>query len=102
VVLPLKGYFDYLLRPEAESFVRANNEFDAAESLLRQGDYEAALSHFLTVRTILTEHQPATTAEQSSSLSLILLTSLPLAVVIVVSFLVLRSRIERGSTRNDG
>jgi len=102
VVLPLKGYFDYLLRPEAESFVRANNEFDAAESLMRQGDYEAALPHLLTVRTILTEHQPATTAEQSSSLSLILLTSLPLAVVIVVSFLVLRSRIDRGSTRNDG
>jgi Tol biopolymer transport system component len=64
MVEPLMGYLEFLLEPEADYFLEANDEFYQANSLYIKGNYEKALPHFQKAKTILINHQITGSNEQ--------------------------------------
>jgi TolB protein len=90
--VPLKGYFDYLLSPDAEHFLKANDEFYQAKSLYLSRDYSAALPHFKTTERLLSEGASKVETEQNMSIPLILSTFMALTLSILILFLIVRSK----------
>ena len=89
---PLKGYFDYLLKPDSECFLRANDEFYEAKYPYLGGDYVAALPHFQRAQTILGECPSEAATDQTQTGLLILLALLPVVAAILVTFFGFRTR----------
>jgi len=89
---PLKGYFDYLLKPDSECFLKANDEFYEAKYLYLGGDYAAALPHFQRAQTILGECPSEAATDQTQTGLLILLALLPVVAAILVTFFGFRTR----------
>ena len=50
---PLIGYFDFLIKPESEFYISANNEFYKAKNKFLVRDFDEALSEFQNVKRIL-------------------------------------------------
>jgi TolB protein len=91
MVEPLKGYLDFLVRPEAEYFLNANDEYYKAEQLRRSGRYSEAVDQFEGIEGILAE-QKSGLDENSNSWITTLYTALPLAVIVVAVCLILIKR----------
>jgi Tol biopolymer transport system component len=92
VTLPLKGYFDYLQKKDAESFLKANDEFNEGRYLYLAGDYGTALTRFQKVKT-LANQASLETAEQGPSGLWVLVALLPVALIVtLLAFHVRRTR----------
>jgi len=83
VAIPLRGYFEYLLRQDAESFLKANDEFYKGKSLYLAGDYGAALSHFQRVKTLVSQISLDEAMGSSWSRLLVLVALLPVALAVM-------------------
>jgi len=90
--LPLKSYFEYLLKPDSEYFRKANEEFYAGESSYYEGNYIAALAHFQQAKTYLSEQPSEATAGQTQPDPFALLILSSIAAAIVVGAIVLHNR----------
>ena len=97
VALPLKGYFDYLLKPEAKPFLEANHEFYEATRLYLAGDYPQALSRFQNVKALVSEQSMNEARGQTFFENQTLLALLP--IVLVVALLVVH--IKRKNRQNN-
>jgi TolB protein len=64
MVEPLMGYLEFLLEPETDYFLEANDEFYQANSLYLKGNYEEALPNFQKAKTILNNHEITRSNEQ--------------------------------------
>ena len=92
VTLPLKGYFDYLQKKDAESFLKANDEFNEGRYLYLAGDYGSALSHFQRVKTLVSQTSLETTGQSSFGLS-VLAALVPIALIVaILTFHITRRR----------
>jgi hypothetical protein len=94
VTMPLKGYFDYLLTKDGEKFQKANEEYYEAKYLYLAGDFDAALPRLQEVRTLLSEPSSETTMAMGSLSSWLSVASLS-AVIIVIIFLLVKSKKKR-------
>jgi Tol biopolymer transport system component len=83
VTLPLKGYFDYLQRKDAESFLNANDEFNKGTYLHLAGDYGSALAHFQKVKTLVGQTTLETVGQSPSGFS-VLVALLPVALIVTL------------------
>ncbi len=92
VTLPLKGYFDYLRKKDAESFLNANDEFNEGRYLYLAGDYGSALSHFQRVKTLVSQISLETIGQSPSNLS-VLAALIPVALIVtLLAFHITRTR----------
>jgi TolB protein len=92
MVEPLKGYLDFLIRPEAEYFLKANDEYYKAEKLHRSGRYSEAFDRFENIEGIL-DSQEAETNKTENSWKASLSAVIPLVIVIVViSFIFIKRK----------
>ncbi|MCW4031819.1 MAG: hypothetical protein NWF08_00300 [Candidatus Bathyarchaeota archaeon] len=96
---PLKGYFDFLVQPEAENYVKANDEFLEGKYLYLYGNYSAALSRFQEVKSLLKEGPSRTLTQQILSRLLFLTVLLPAMISILVMPVFLRG-LERSSNKS--
>jgi hypothetical protein len=92
MVEPLKGYLDFLVRPEAEYFLKANDEYYEAVQLHRSGQYSEAVNRFENIEGILSTQEPELNKSSSSWMTL-LYAGIPLAfVVIAVCFVLIKKK----------
>jgi len=91
MIEPLKGYLDFLVRPEAEYFLKANNEYYAANQLRRRGQYTEAVDRFENIEGILAIQESESNVNSNSWMTLFY-TVLPLAVVVIAICLILIKR----------
>ena len=91
MVEPLKGYLDFLVRPEAEYFLKANNEYYQAVQLRRSGQYLEAVDQLENIEGILAEQKSESNVNSNSWMTLFY-TALPLAVVVITIYLILIKR----------
>jgi Tol biopolymer transport system component len=92
VTLPLKGYFDYLQKKDAESFLKANDEFNEGRYLYLAGDYGTALTHFQTVKTLINQTSLETAEQGPSGLSVLVALLLVALIVAILTFHITRRR----------
>jgi TolB protein len=76
----IEGYFEYLLKPNAERFMKANDEYYQATHQYLAGDYQGALLRFRKVVALLGEQDSQLTVQNMSNL--FSLTFLPVAIII--------------------
>jgi hypothetical protein len=92
VALPLKGYFDYLLKPEARPFHESNREFHEATRLYLAGDYPSALAHFENVKAQINRQSIEKSRDQNVIEKQVLLAFIPLIFIIAPLAVYLRRR----------
>lgn len=90
VAVPLKGYFDYLLKPEAKPFLESNSEFYEATRLYLAGDYSSALSRFQNVKALVSGQSMDKAEGQTLFGTQTLLALLP--VILIAALLVVHTR----------
>ncbi len=90
VAVPLKGYFDYLLKPEAKPFLESNREFYEATRLYLAGDYSSALVRFQNVKAQVSRQPMDKVGGQTLFGTQTLLALLP--VILIAALLVLHTR----------
>ncbi|MCJ7761728.1 hypothetical protein MUP59_11405, partial [Candidatus Bathyarchaeota archaeon] len=78
----IEGYFEYLLKPNAERFMKANDEYYQATHQYFAGDYQGALLRFRKVVALLGEQDSQLTVQNMSNL--LSLTFLPVAIIIPI------------------
>ena len=86
MVEPLMGYLEFLLKPETDYFLEANDEFYQANSLYQKRNYKEALPHFQKAKTILSNHQTTSSNEQLPVNTLVLPT---LTIVLVAALAII-------------
>ncbi len=92
MVEPLKGYLDFLVRPEAEYFLKANDEYYEAVRLRRSGQYSEAVDRFENIERVLDAQEPELNKTSNSWMTL-LYAGIPLAfVVIAVCFILIKKK----------
>jgi len=90
VAVPLKGYFDYLMKPEAKPFLESNSEFYEATRLYLAGDYSQALVRFQNVKAQVSSQSMDKAGSQTLFGTQILLALLP--VILITSLLLVYNR----------
>jgi Tol biopolymer transport system component len=86
MVEPLKGYLDFLVRPEGKYFLKANDQYYKAEYLRRAGRYSEALNDYQNVGTILFE---GSKPEATQNTTIVILSAvIPLVIVITAAYLI--------------
>ena len=88
----LKGYLDFLVRPEAEYFLKANDEYYEAVQLSRSGQYSEAVDRFENIERVLAAKEPELNKTSNSWMTL-LYAGIPLTfVVIAVCFILIKRK----------
>jgi hypothetical protein len=92
MVEPLKGYLDFLVRPEAEYFLKANDEYYKAVQLHRSGQYSEAVNRFKEIQGILVGQETELDEENNNGI-MIIYTRIPLAAIIIaVTLIIIRKK----------
>ncbi|MEE9580034.1 MAG: DPP IV N-terminal domain-containing protein [Nitrosomonadaceae bacterium] len=91
MVEPLKGYLDFLVKPEAEYFLKANDEYYKAVQLRRSGRYSEAVNRFKGIEGILVGQQPELDEANNNGI-MIVYTLIPLAAIVIAVTLMIRRR----------
>jgi TolB protein len=86
MVEPLKGYLDFLVKPEAEYFLKANDEYYVANQLQRSGQYSEAIDRYENIEGILATQKPELNKTSNSWMALLYAT-IPLLIVSIAVFL---------------
>jgi dipeptidyl aminopeptidase/acylaminoacyl peptidase len=90
VATPLKGYFDYLLNPNAKPFLEANDEFYKAKNLYLAENYTGASTHLQKVENLIIEQPSVTETSKTPNNALMIVAILPIAFLFI--FLVFHTR----------
>ena len=91
MVEPLKGYLDFLVRPEAEYFLKANDEYYEAVQLRRSGQYTEAVNRFKGIEGILVGQETELDKENNNGI-MIAYALIPLAAIVIAVTLIIRRR----------
>jgi Tol biopolymer transport system component len=91
MVEPLKGYLDFLVRPEAEYFLKANDEYYKADQLRRSGQYSEAVNHLKGIEDILVG-QETELGEKNNNGIMIVYALIPLAAIVIAVTLVMKRK----------
>ncbi|MCW4043102.1 MAG: hypothetical protein NWE90_05190 [Candidatus Bathyarchaeota archaeon] len=91
MVEPLKGYLDFLVRPEAEYFLKANDEYYKAVQLRRSGRYSEAVERFEGIEGILVGQEPELDDANNNGI-MIVYTLIPLTAIVIAVTLIIRRR----------
>ncbi|MFC1505867.1 hypothetical protein ACFLQ6_02235 [Thermoproteota archaeon] len=91
MVEPLKGYLDFLVRPEAEYFLKANDEYYEAIQLRRSGQYTEAVNRFKGIEGILVGQETELDKENNNGI-MIAYALIPLAAIVIAVTLIIRRR----------
>ncbi len=89
MVEPLKGYLDFLVRPEAEYFLKANDEYYKAVQLRRSGRYSEAVDRFKGIQEILVGQESELDEENNDGL-MKLYTLIPLVAMVIAVILIIK------------
>jgi YD repeat-containing protein len=92
MVEPLKGYLDFLVRPEAEYFLKANNEYYEATQLRRKGQYSEAVDRFKGIEGILAGQSELN--DSNNNRIMIVYALIPLAAIVIAVTLIRRRKVE--------
>ncbi|WP_455278221.1 TolB family protein, partial [[Eubacterium] cellulosolvens] len=92
MVEPLKGYLDFLVRPEAEYFLKANNEYYEAVRLRRSGEYSEAVDRFKGIEGILAGQSELNDSNNNGIM--IVYALIPLAAIVIAVTLIRRRKAE--------
>ncbi|WP_455369848.1 hypothetical protein [[Eubacterium] cellulosolvens] len=91
MVKPLKGYLDFLVKPEAEYFLKANNEYYEATQLRRKGQYSEAVDRYENIEGILATQKPELNKENNNGIMSVY-ALIPLVAIVIVVTLIIRKR----------
>jgi hypothetical protein len=91
MVEPLKGYLDFLVRPEAEYFLKANDEYYEAIQLRRSGQYSEAVNRLKGIEGILVGQETELDKENNNGI-MIVYALIPLAAIVIAVTLMIRRR----------
>src|SRR4030042_6180984 len=92
MVEPLKGYLDFLVRPEAEYFLKANDKYYEAVQLRRSGQYSEAINRFKGIEGILVGQEPELDDANNNGIMMIVYALIPLAAIVIAVTLIIRRR----------
>ncbi|TRO58624.1 hypothetical protein E2P64_03580, partial [Candidatus Bathyarchaeota archaeon] len=94
MVEPLKGYLDFLVRPEAEYFLKANDEYYKAVQLHRSGQYSEAVNRFKGIQGILVGQETELDEENNNGIMFVYALIPLVAIVIAVTLIIRRRKVD--------